>query len=95
MKLWRGQTGDPSRPLLTARDKAIGNVVFGLLCLAMAVAKLIAAQPQCSMSKRYLCRIVHFVADASGLSISGAEVSLLGAFGLALICLGAVYWRAG
>ncbi len=95
MKLWRGQTGDSSRTFLTARDKAIANVVLGLICLAMAAAKFIAAEAQCSMSKRYLCRIAHFVADASGLSISGAEVSLVGAFGLALIGLGAVYWRAG
>ena len=95
MKLWRGQTGDHSRALLTARDKAIGNVVLGLTSLAMGAATFIASDPQCSMSKRYLCRLVHLVAGAFGISISGAEASLLGAFGLALIGLGVVYWRAG
>jgi LPXTG-motif cell wall-anchored protein len=81
--------------LLDARDRAIGSVVLGLTSLALAAASLVAAEPECGMSKRYLCRLVYAVTDGFGISTGSAEASLLGAIGLALIGLGAVYWRAG
>ena len=96
MKLWRNESEHNHwRALLSTRDRAIGSLAVGGVCLGMAALKLFDPAASCAGSRRWLCSVAQAVAAGLGISLGAAEFALWAGAGLAFAVLGAAYWRAG
>jgi len=96
MKLWRGEPEHSHwRALITKRDRAIGSLAIGLVCIGYAALKLLDAEASCGDSRKLLCSLAHVTAGVLGIPLVAAEAALWGGLGAACIALAAAYWRAG
>jgi hypothetical protein len=95
MRLWRGEPEHGhSRVLITRRDRALASLAIGLVSIGYAGFKLFDPTASCGDSHRILCSLAHAAASGFSIPLVAAEAALWGGLGMALVALGAAYWRA-
>jgi hypothetical protein len=96
MKLWCGEPENSHwRALITKRDRVVGSLAIGLVCIGYAALKLLDSAASCGDSRKLLCSLAHATANGLGISLVAAEAALWGGLGAAFVALAAAYWRAG